>query len=151
MTGLFFAMVGIIYERTHIRDITALEGLGKRMGVVAAFLAVAGLTSLGLPGFSSFVAELLVFIGTFRTYPILGVLAVIGAAITAVYILRLMAKVFFGPISDRWADLEDAKPLEMAVGAALVAVLLLWGLYPFRIVEIIDSGVQPLLEGMGIA
>ena len=151
MTGLFFAMVGIIYERTHLRDITALEGLGKRMGVVGAFLAAAGLTSLGLPGFSSFVAELLVFIGTFRTYPLLGVLAVIGAAITAVYILRLMAKVFFGPISDRWADLEDAKPLEAAVGAALVGVLLLWGLYPFRIVEIIDSGVKPLLEGMGIA
>ena len=151
MTGLFFAMVGIIYERTHLRDITVLEGLGKRMGVVGAFLAAAGLTSLGLPGFSSFVAELLVFIGTFRTYPLLGVLAVIGAAITAVYILRLMAKVFFGPISDRWADLEDAKPLEAAVGAALVAVLLLWGLYPFRIVEIIDSGVKPLLEGMGIA
>ena len=151
MTGLFFAMVGIIYERTHLRDITVLEGLGKRMGVTGAFLAVAGLTSLGLPGFSSFVAELLVFIGAFRTYPILGVLAVIGAAITAVYILRLLGKVFFGPISDRWANLEDAKPLEAAVGAALVGVLLLWGLYPFRIVEIIDSGVKPLLEGMGLA
>ena len=151
MTGLFFAMVGIIYERTHLRDITVLEGLGKRMGVTGAFLGAAGLTSLGLPGFSSFVAELLVFIGTFRTYPILGVLAVIGAAITAVYILRLMAKVFFGPISDRWEGLTDATKLEAAVGAALVAILLLWGLYPFRIVEIIDSGVQPLLRGMGIA
>ena len=151
MTGLFFAMVGIIYERAHLRDITALEGLGKRMGIVGAFLAAAGLTSLGLPGFSSFVAELLVFIGTFRTYPILGVLAVIGAAITAVYILRLMAKVFFGPIDPRWEHLQDATKLEAVVGGALVGVLLLWGLYPFPIVEIIDSGVQPLLEGMGIS
>ena len=110
MTGLFFAMVGIIYERTHLRDITVLEGLSKRMGVTGAFLAAAGLTSLGLPGFSSFVAELLVFIGAFRTYPILGVLAVIGAAITAVYILRLLGKVFFGPISDRWATSRTPSP-----------------------------------------
>ena len=149
MTALFFAMVGVIYQRTHIRDITVLEGLGKRMGITGVFLAVAGLTSLGLPGFSSFVAELLVFIGTYRTYPILGVLAVVGAAITAVYILRLLGKVFFGPIDDRWKDLTDATKLETGVAVMLTGFLLLWGLYPFRIVEIIDSGVVPIMERFG--
>jgi NADH-quinone oxidoreductase subunit M len=149
MTALFFAMVGIIYQRTHIRDITLLEGLGKRMGITGVFLAVAGLTSLGLPGFSSFVAELLVFIGTYRTYPILAILGVIGAAITAVYILRLLGKVFFGPIDNRWKDLEDANRLETGVAVMLTGFLLLWGLYPFRIVEIIDSGVVPIMERFG--
>ena len=99
MTALFFAVVGVVYDRTHTRDMLILDGLAKRMGVTAVFFTIAGLTSLGLPGLSGFVAELLVFLGLFQTYPALGVLGVIGAAITAVYILRLLAKVFFGPIS----------------------------------------------------
>ena len=96
MTALFFAVVGVVYDRTHTRDMLALNGLAKRMGATAVFFTIAGLTSLGLPGLSGFVAELLVFLGLFKTYPILGALGIIGAAITAVYILRLLAKVFFG-------------------------------------------------------
>ena len=99
MTALFFAVVGVVYDRTHTRDMLVLDGLAKRMPVTAVFFTIAGLTSLGLPGLSGFVAELLVFLGLFKTYPILGMLGIIGAAITAVYILRLLAKVFFGPIS----------------------------------------------------
>ena len=98
MTALFFAVVGVVYDRTHTRDMLALDGLAKRMPVTAVFFTIAGLTSLGLPGLSGFVAELLVFLGLFKTYPILGMLGIIGAAITAVYILRLLAKVFFGPM-----------------------------------------------------
>ena len=146
MTALFFALVGVVYDRTHLRDITVLEGLAKRMGVTAALFAVAGLASLGLPGLSGFVAEFLVFLGAFRTYPALAVLGVIGAAITAVYILRLLAKVFFGPLSDRWGDLPDASRLEAAAGLLLVGFLVLWGLYPWYIIEVIDSAVVPLVE-----
>ena len=98
MTALFFAVVGVVYDRTHTRDMLVLDGLAKRMPVTAVFFTIAGLTSLGLPGLSGFVAELLVFLGLFKTYPILGILGIIGAAITAVYILRLLAKVFFGPV-----------------------------------------------------
>ena len=148
MTALFFAMVGIIYERSHTRDISILEGLSKRMGVTATFFAVAGLTSLGLPGLSGFVAELLVFIGAFQTNLLVGILAVIGAAVTAVYILRLMAKVFFGPISPRWATLKDASRLEGVSAAVLVALLVLVGLMPFPFLRIIDSGVDTLLRGI---
>ena len=94
MTALFFAVVGVVYDRTHTRDIAVLEGLARRMGFTAVVFAVAGLASLGLPGLSGFVAELLVFLGLFQTYPALGVLGIIGAGITAVYILRLLSKVF---------------------------------------------------------
>ena len=146
MTALFFAVVGIIYDRAHIRDIGVLEGLAKRMGVTAAFFAVAGLTSLGLPGFSGFIAELLVFIGLFKTYPVLGVLGVIGAAITAVYILRLIAKVFFGPLPDQWQHLPDASRLEGAASGALVLVLVVVGIYPTYFIRVIDSGVLPFVE-----
>ena len=145
MTALFFALVGVIYDRTHTRDIGILEGLTKRMGVTAAFFAVAGLTSMGLPGLSGFVAELLVFLGLFQTYPILGVLGIIGAAITAVYILRLLAKVFFGPLGERWRDQTDASRLESFSTAVLVGFVFLVGLFPFPFIRVIDSGVSLLL------
>ena len=146
MTALFFALVGVIYDRAHVRDIGLLEGLAKRMGVTAAFFVVVGLTSLGLPGLSGFVAELLVFIGLFRTYPALGVLGVIGAAITAVYILRLLAKVFFGPLPENWQRLPDATRLEAAVAGAMVAVIVLVGVYPTYFIRVIDSGVMPFVK-----
>ena len=150
MTALFFAVVGVIYDRTHTRDITVLEGMAKRIGFTAAFFAVAGLTSLGLPGLSGFVAELLVFLGLFQAYPALGVLAVIGAAITAVYILRLMAKVFFGPLAEQWRTQSsdgptDASRVERLAIIVLVAFVFLVGLFPFPFIRVIDSGVAELL------
>ncbi|MBI4234555.1 MAG: NADH-quinone oxidoreductase subunit M [Chloroflexi bacterium] len=146
MTALFFALVGFVYDRAHIRDMTILQGLSKRMGVTGAFFAVAGLASLGLPGLSGFVAEFLVFLGTFRTYPLLGVLGVIGAAITAVYILRLLARVFFGPLGEQWQHLRDASRLEVGATAVLVFFLLLVGLLPWPFLKVIDSGVLPFLQ-----
>jgi NADH-quinone oxidoreductase subunit M len=145
MTALFFAVVGAIYDRTHTRDIGVLEGMSKRMGLIGVFFTVAGLTSLGLPGLSGFVAELLVFLGLFQTYPLLGVLGVAGAAITAVYILRLIARVFFGDLDPRWQDQTDMSRLEGFSTGVLVAFLLLVGLFPFPFVRVIDSGVASLL------
>ncbi len=144
MTALFFAMVGVIYDRTHIRDIRVLEGLSKRMGFTAALFAIAGLASLGLPGLSGFVAEFLVFVGTFKTYLPLGVLAVIGAAITAVYILRLLSKVFFGPISPQWTHLADASRMEMGAAGILAFVLLFVGVWPSPLMDVINVGVSAL-------
>lgn len=147
MTALFFAVVGVIYDRTHTRDINVLEGLSKRMGFTAVLFAVAGLASLGLPGLSGFVAELLVFLGLFQTYPILGVLGIIGAAITAVYILRLMSKVFFGPLGERWQNETDASGLERASALILAGFILLVGLFPFPFIRVINTGVLELLQG----
>ena len=95
MTALMFLVVGSIYDRAHIRDIRVLNGLSGRMRVASFFFAIAGLASLGLPGLSGFIAEFMIFTGTFRTYLPLAVLAVIGAALTAVYILRLLARHIF--------------------------------------------------------
>ena len=146
MTALFFAVVGVIYDRTHTRDIDALEGMAKRMGLTASFFAVAGLASLGLPGLSGFVAELLVFLGLFQTYPALGVLGIVGAAITAVYILRLIAKVFFGQLGERWQGQTDATRLEGFSAGILVVFILLVGLFPFPFIRAIDSSVAAILD-----
>jgi NADH-quinone oxidoreductase subunit M len=145
MTALFFVLIGAIYDRTHTRDIGVLEGMSKRMGTIGVLFAVAGLTSLGLPGLSGFVAELLVFLGLFQTYPILGVLGVVGAAITAVYILRLIAKVFFGTFGEQWRDQTDISRIEGLSAGILVAFLLLMGLFPFPFVRVIGSSVDALL------
>ena len=149
MTALFFVLVGAVYDRTHVRDIGVLEGLAKRMGGTATFFAIAGLASLGLPGLSGFVAELLVFIGAFNTYPLVGVLGVFAAAVTAVYVLRLLGKVFFGPVSERWHGLTDASRVEMAAGGLLIAFIVAIGIWPFPWIELIDSSVTALLARIG--
>ncbi len=96
MTGLFFGLVGMIYGRTHSRMIDDQGGLAARMPALAAFFVLTGLTSLGLPGLSGFPAELAVFIGAFRAYPALTIVAATGIVITAFYVLRLLQKLFFG-------------------------------------------------------
>ena len=127
------------------------------MGCVSVLFVIAGLTSLGLPGLSGFVAELLVFIGLFQTYPILGMLGIIGAGITAIYILRLVAKVFFGKLNeDIWNNLLDSKfskqpdsnYWERTSSVVLAITILVVGLFPFPFIEVIDTGVNEILEAM---
>lgn len=150
MTALFFALVGVVYDRTHTRDISVFQGLSKRMGVTAAFFAVAGLASMGLPGLSGFIAEFLVFVGAFKTYPVIGILGIIGALVTAIYILRLLAKVFFGPLDERWENLPDCTRLEGLATAGLVAVLIFGGVYPQPFTRMIDASVVPLLDRIAL-
>jgi NADH-quinone oxidoreductase subunit M len=146
MTALMFAMVGAIYDRAHIRDITVLNGLMKRMGTTSFFFAIAGLASLGLPGLSGFIAEFMIFTGAFRTYLPLAVLAVVGAALTAVYILRLLARTFFGEADPQWEHLTDASPVEKTVGGAFVLALIGIGVWPGPMLRVINVGVASVLE-----
>ena len=144
MTALMFLLVGAIYERAHLRDINVLNGLSSRMRVTSFFFAIAGLASLGLPGLSGFIAEFMVFTGAFRTYLPLAVLAVVGAALTAVYILRLLARTFLGESDGRWAELTDASPIEKAVGGAFVLILIFVGVWPEPLMRVINVGVGVL-------
>ena len=144
MTALMFLLVGAVYDRTHTRDISVLNGLASRMGVNSFFFAIAGLASLGLPGLSGFIAEFMVFTGAFRTYLPFAVLAVVGAALTAVYILRLLARTFLGEADEQWANLTDASPVEMSVGAAFVAIMIFVGVWPEPLLRVINVGVQTI-------
>ena len=144
MTALMFLLVGAIYDRTHVRDINVLNGLFGRMGVTSFFFAIAGLASLGLPGLSGFIAEFMIFTGAFRTYLPLAVLAVVGAALTAVYILRLLARTFLGEGDTRWENLTDASPIEKAVGGAFVLILIFVGVWPDPLMRVINVGVEVL-------
>ena len=144
MTALMFLLVGAIYDRAHIRDIYVLNGLSNRMRVTSFFFAIAGLASLGLPGLSGFIAEFMVFTGAFRTYLPLAVLAVVGAALTAVYILRLLARTFLGESDAQWQHLTDASPLEKGVGGAFVMILIFVGVWPEPMMRVINVGVEVL-------
>jgi NADH-quinone oxidoreductase subunit M len=150
MTALFFTIVGGIYERTHTRDTNVLNGLASKMKWGTAFFVIAGLASLGLPGLAGFVAELLVFIGAFRSEPILGALGVLGAAITAVYILRLVGRTFFGERDKQWDNLTDLTPREFIAATILLIPIFYVGLYPQPLLRVIRPGVDAVLAGLGV-
>jgi NADH-quinone oxidoreductase subunit M len=145
MTALMFAMVGALYDQAHVRDMSIFGGLANKMPRFAAFFAIAGLASIGLPGLSGFVAEFHIFVGTFKAYPVFGALAVFGAAITATYILRMLAMAFFGPFNEKWAKLKEMTRWEQAAGAVLIFFLLFMGLWPAPFIDRISSTVLTLV------
>ena len=147
MTALFFAMVGAVYDQAHTRDMTLFKGLVNKMPLFVFFFSIAGLASLGLPGLSGFVAEFNVFTGAFQTYPWAGALGVFAAAMTAVYILRMMAMSMWGPFNEQWSDLQEMTMLERGTAVLLLSFILFMGLWPAPFVDRIQESVR-LLPGV---
>jgi len=140
MTGLFFALVGLVYERAHTRDVPSMGGFGKRMPAVAVFFTIAGLSSLGLPGTAGFVAELLVFLGAWQSAHAWWALpGILGAFITAVYVLRAVRMIFWGPgPSEKFHDIGDARGTEWGALLILGASILVFGINPAFVLDFID-------------
>ena len=150
ITGLLFVMVGLVYDRAHTRDISVLSGLAPRMPLIATVFVIAGLASLGLPTMSGFVSELLVFLGSVKSYTIPTLFAVVGILLTAGYILWMLERVFFGPPNPRWADLVDATTWwERLPMVGLVASILAIGIYPATLVPVIEAGIAPIVARLG--
>ncbi len=145
MTALMFAMVGGVYDQAHVRDMTIFGGLSRKMPRLTGFFAVAGLSSLGLPGLAGFIAEFHIFVGTFRSgYEWAGVLGIVAAAFTATYILRMLAMAFFGPFNERWGELKEMRPGEMVGGALLVFFIAFMGMWPAAFIDRISATVSHL-------
>ena len=145
ITGLLFVMVGLIYDRAHTRNIDELSGLAHVTPIIATTMLMAGLASLGLPAMSGFVAEITIFLGVFDRFEAATILAVIGLVLSAGYILWMLRRVLFGPKDPRWADLPDATAWwEQLPMAAMLAVILAIGIYPARLVEIIEQAILPM-------
>ncbi|MFP4466841.1 MAG: NuoM family protein [Candidatus Goldiibacteriota bacterium] len=151
MTGLFFGLVGMIYGRTHTRDIHSMHGLAKVMPKLAVFFVMTGLCSLGLPGLSGFVAEITTFIGAYRTYPVLAITAVFGIVITAFYVLRVVQMILFGKTDEKYKTLKDAGRIEYASLFILMFFIVLFGFYPFYIMEMIHTSVLPIADKIAAA
>ena len=145
ITGLLFLGVGMVYEKAHTRYIPDLGGLANRMPFVAAAVLIAGLASLGLPGLSGFVSEVLVFFGAFRAFAWPTALAVLGIILAAGYILWMMERTFFGVRRERFADLTDASLVEALPMAILVVTIVGVGVYPALLTDVFHLGLDPMV------
>jgi NADH-quinone oxidoreductase subunit M len=151
MTALFFAAIGMIYDRTHTRLVDRLGGLLKVMPFISTIFVIAGLCSLGLPGLSGFVAEMTVFVGSWQgsggMYRLATVLACSSIVVTAVYILRATGQTIMGPLREpQYSSLTDAGWNERLAGIALVAAIFVIGVAPFWLTDLLAPGVNSIME-----
>ena len=146
ITGLLFVCVGLIYDRAHTRHIPDFSGLAGKMPVMAIFFLLAGLASLGLPITSGFVAEIMIFLGAFQYSEILTILGTLGVFLAAGYILWNLRTVLFGPQMDRWSKLNDINVLEACAPVILSISIILIGVYPKILTDIISTGIVGILR-----
>ncbi|MDR0766232.1 MAG: NADH-quinone oxidoreductase subunit M [Odoribacteraceae bacterium] len=155
MTALFFALIGMIYGRTHTRDIREMGGLMKVMPFLGVCYVIAGLASLGLPGLSGFVAEMTVFVGAFlhedTFHRVFTILACTSIVITAVYILRVVGKILHGPVTDRHhLALSDANWYERTSTIVLILAIAGIGLYPLWLSDMINDSLLPVIQNVNL-
>lgn len=151
MTALFFALIGMIYGRTHTRDIRQLGGLMKIMPFLSVGYVIAGLANLGLPGFSGFVAEMTIFVGSFANEDVFRrsatIIACTAIVITAVYILRVVGKILFQKVANpHFEELTDATWDERFSVACLIFCVAGLGIAPLWASELINDAVGPILS-----
>jgi NADH-quinone oxidoreductase subunit M len=167
MTALFFGCVGMVYDRAHTRDIPSLGGFAKKMPWVAVAFIVGGLTSMGMPGLSGFVAEFPIFQGMWEAservvltvgnfsltnyYSVMVVLAALGIVITAAYVLRVTGQVFFGEFdAAKYPEVGDIAIQDRIILLLLGVPLIVLGLYPQIMAPMISTGLQPVLRMLGV-
>ncbi|MHB2017052.1 MAG: complex I subunit 4 family protein [Candidatus Xenobia bacterium] len=147
ITALLFAMAGYIYEKTHTRNIEEHGGLGLRMPFMTAAFGMAAMASLGLPGFSGFVAELMVFFGTWQYSPWLAVFASATLVYTATYLLRCVQKIFYGPMTNpHYENVTDAIGIEKVPLTILAIATVVVGFWPQVITDVMNPVVQTILK-----
>jgi len=150
MAALFFAMIGSLYQKSHTRNVADFGGLAHQMPRLATGFMLAGLASLGLPGTANFIGEFTIFVGAFRHYQVLTIVAISGIVITAVYILRTLGHVLFGPRRAEWDELQDLRGPELVPLLVLGSAILITGILPFALMDLINRGVGQLLQHLGL-
>jgi NADH-quinone oxidoreductase subunit M len=156
MTALFFAVVGMVYDRAHIRDIPQLGGMIQKLPWAAVAFIIGGLVSMGMPGLSGFAAELPIFLGAWRAgdiaawYPVIAVVSALFAIpITAAYVLRVVGRVFFGDLPAAFANIPPITVLDKVAIVILVVLLIGLGVYPAIMANMLESGVRPFTWLLG--
>jgi len=149
-TALFFALIGMIYGRTHTRMIGDMGGLMEIMPVISVLWVISGLASLGLPGFSGFVSEMAIFVGAFEhtdmLHRVFTIIACSSIVITAVYILRVIGKMLLGPVQDNHhLNLSDATIQEMFAAYTLAAGMIMIGILPFLPYNLINDSLISII------
>lgn len=156
MTALFFALIGMIYGRTHTRDVRELNGLMRIMPFLSVCYVIAGLANLGLPGLSGFIAEMTIFVGSFQHADMFHrfwtIAACTSIVITAVYILRLVGKILYGTCTNKHhLELTDATWDERFSVICLILAVAGLGMAPFWVSTMISGSVDPIVSHIGTA
>jgi len=146
ISALLFLIVGSLYERTGTTQIGELGGLAKSMPFMAGILLLAGLASLGLPGLSGFVGEFMAFLGLFGTMKWMTAIGVLGVLLAAVYVLRSVLGITFGPLSEQLEGTKDARLIEAIPMIALTAFIVLLGVYPSVLTDVMHHGFNGLID-----
>jgi NADH-quinone oxidoreductase subunit M len=152
ITAMLFLLVGVIYDRTHTRGLDDFGGLGLLMPRYAALFGLGFMASLGLPGLSGFIGEVLVFIGAFPVYTALTLAAALSLVITAAYHLGAIQKLFFGPLNESWRGPLANRDLDLREYATLLPLALLilvLGFWPMPLINTVAGGVRDLLAAVG--
>jgi len=150
MTALFFAVVGMVYDRAHTREIPKLGGFVKAMPLVAVAFIIGGLVSMGMPGFSGFIAEFPIFLGLWQRQPVVALIAALGIVITAAYIMRVVGRVFFGTMPAEFEGHIGAIPWQDRIALVILAgILILVGIYPSVMAPLVGSGAEAVVRILG--
>jgi NADH-quinone oxidoreductase subunit M len=147
-SAAMFALVGMVYERTHTRDMTKYGGLWSIMPRYGGILIFCAMASLGLPGLAGFVSEFMVVRGAWSAFTLLTILSMAGLLITGIYILKSLQKVLHGPLGEEWHHhpLKDISVPEVLAVAPLMLAMLVLGIYPALVLNMINVGVVRLFQ-----
>ena len=164
MTALFFAVVGMVYDRAHTRSMDDLSGMGKVFQWPMVAFILGGLVSMGMPGLSGFIAEFPIFLGVWRGgdmdlvgtafnlnpssfYPWVAIISSIAIIVTAAYILRAVGIVFFGEYdADKWHDMRPILAIDKITLVSFSVILIVIGMFPWVIAPMVEAGVAPVIE-----
>lgn len=155
IAAMSFAIVGMVYDRTHIREIKQLGGMIRRLSPAAVAFAIASFTSMGMPGFLGFIAEVQVFLGLWKAaslapwYPIIAIISALGIIGTAAYMLRAFQYIFMGELNPRYADIPPVTVLDKVALALMSVVLIVGGVFPLLILPVVQAGVKSVLAVLG--
>jgi NADH-quinone oxidoreductase subunit M len=150
MTALFFAVVGMVYDRAHTREIPELGGMARALPLVTIAFIIGSLVSMGMPGFSGFIAEFPIFLGLWRSAPLAAIVAVLGIVITAAYLMRAVGRIFFGEMPEEFQG--HIGPVNVGDRVALVllsGLMIVIGIFPSVMAPLVETGAESVLRLLG--
>ena len=148
ISAMLFILVGVIYDRAHHRDIDGFGGLAAQMPIYTAFVAVAFFAGLGLPGFSGFISEAMIFIGAFPVFKTIVIISTLGILLNAAYFLWAFQRIFFGPANEKYNDLPEINTRELFTVVPLAVITLILGIYPRPFLDMISSTLNVLIDSV---
>ena len=144
ITGMLFLLVGVIYDRAHHRDIEGFGGMAAIMPVYTGVTALAFFASMGLPGLSGFISEILVLLGTWQKYPILTIFGASGVILTAGYLLWTIQRVYLGPPNEKYLKFPEISGREMFTLVPLGVIVIIVGIYPSVVLDMLRASLDQI-------